>query len=274
MPSSLEISQTRYAAPGLRRVGGRAPARHAGARPLTPRCLTPPAPPAAPAGASCRARACRRRCASTASRWYRSPHRSPHPRPRRRRRRAAAAGAPTRVRARERPRGAPSRGADSTPPPAVARDRGATSRTATSSSRSAASSTSAARSGPRKWPPQCVRRGRRDHLGDIHLGDRRRAQCARTTSPSADEPTRSARARVDASTAAACCANRGKRVGARRHVVDGRPSLTERSAGRRRRPVHRGDGRRADARPVGRPPTSVGTHSPGDSSVRRFPAAK
>ena len=27
MPSSLEISQTRYAAPGLRRVGGRAPAR-------------------------------------------------------------------------------------------------------------------------------------------------------------------------------------------------------------------------------------------------------
>ena len=36
MPSSLEISQTRYTVPGLRRVGGRAPARHAGARPLTP----------------------------------------------------------------------------------------------------------------------------------------------------------------------------------------------------------------------------------------------
>ena len=203
MPSSLEISQTRYAAPGLRRVGGRAPARHAGARPLTPRCLTPPAPPAAPAGASCRARACRRRCASTASRWYRSPHRSPHPRPRRRRRRAAAAGAPTRVRARERPRGAPSRGAHRTPPPAAARDRSATSRTATNSTSSAGSSTSAARSGPRKWPPHCVRRGRRDQLGDIHLGERRRAQCARTTSPSADAPPSSARARVDAPTATA-----------------------------------------------------------------------
>ena len=36
MPSSLEISQTRYTVPGLRRVGGRAPARHAGAPPLTP----------------------------------------------------------------------------------------------------------------------------------------------------------------------------------------------------------------------------------------------
>ena len=203
MPSSLEISQTRYTVPGLRRVGGRAPARHAGARPLTPRCLTPPAPPAAPAGASCRARACRRRCASTASRWYRSPHRSPHPRPRRRRRRAAAAGAPTRVRARERPRGAPSRGAHRTPPPAAARDRSATSRTATNSTSSAGSSTSAARSGPRKWPPHCVRRGRRDQLGDIHLGERRRAQCARTTSPSADAPPSSARARVDAPTATA-----------------------------------------------------------------------
>ena len=205
MPSSLEISQTRltrYTVPGLRRVGGRAPARHAGAPPLTPvlrhttssaggagRRLLPRA--TVPPIAGTDRRACRRCCG------------------RRRGRGAAAAGAPTRVRARERPRGAPSRGADSTPPPAVARDRGATSRTATSSSSSAASSTSAARSGPRKWPPQCVWRGRRDQLGDIHLGDRRRAQRARTTSPSADEPTRSARARVDAPTAAACCANRG-----------------------------------------------------------------
>ena len=266
MPSSLEISQTRYTVPGLRRVGGRAPARHAGAPPLTP--------------------VLRHTTSSASGAGRRIVPRATVPPPLRQHRQslaslaapdglaAAAAARPPQARPhahapRERPRGVPSRGADSTPPPAVARDRGARSRTATSSSSSAASSTSAARSGPRKWPPQCVWRGRRDQLGDIHLGDRRRAQRARTTSPSADEPTRSARARVDAPTAAACCANRGKRVGARRHVVDGRPSLTERSAGRRRRPVHRGDGRRADARPVGRPPTSVGTHSPGDSSVRR-----
>ena len=193
MPFSLEISQTRYTVPGLRRVGRPCRVTHYQLRQRRrpPRraesdraAAAAPAPPVA--GIARRPR-----------------------RPRRGGRRAAAAGAPTRARARERPRGVPSRGADSTPPPAVARDRGARSRTATSSSSSAASSTSAARSGPRKWPPQCVRRGRRDHLGDIHLGDRRRAQCARTTSPSADEPTRSARARVDASTAAACCANRG-----------------------------------------------------------------
>ena len=36
MPSSTKFSQTRYCVPGLRRVGGSAPARRAGARPLTP----------------------------------------------------------------------------------------------------------------------------------------------------------------------------------------------------------------------------------------------
>ena len=205
MPFSLEISQTRYTVPGLRRVG----------RPC--------------AGASRRrtaahARAASHTTSSASGAGRRVVPRATVPPPLRQHRQplaslaapdglaAAAAARPpqaTRARARERPRGVPSRGADSTPPPAVARDRGATSRTATSSSSWAASSTSAARSGPRKWPPQSVRRGRRDQLGDIHLGDRRRAQCARTTSPSADEPTRSARARVDASTAAACCANRG-----------------------------------------------------------------
>ena len=70
-------------------------------------------------------------------------------------RRCAAAGAPTRPHARERPRAAPSRGADSTPPPATACARGMVSRTTTSSSSSAASSASAARSGPRKPPPHC-----------------------------------------------------------------------------------------------------------------------
>ena len=118
MPSSPEISQTRYAAPGLHATISSS----------------------APTGASCLARARRRRRAGSASRCSRSPH----PRPRRRSRRAAAAGAPTRVRARERPRGAPSRGAHRTPPPAAARDRSATSRTATNSTSSAGSSTSAA----------------------------------------------------------------------------------------------------------------------------------
>ena len=197
MPSSTKFPQNRDSDLGAwaavrRRV-------HAGAQPLTPVRRDATISSSAPTGASCLARARRRRRAGSASRCSRSPH----PRPRRRRRRAAAAGAPTRVRARERPRGAPSRGDDSTPPPAAARDRGATSLTATSSSSSAASSTSAARSGPRKWPPHCVRRGRRDQLGDIHLGELRRAQCARTASPSADAPPSSARARVDAPTATA-----------------------------------------------------------------------
>ena len=203
MPSSLEISQTRYAAPGLRRVGGRAPARHAGARPLTPRCLTLPAPPAAPAGASCRARACRRRCASTASRWHRSPHLPPHPRPRRRRRpRGRRRRAHTRTRTRAPARRAVAR----RPQDAAARRRARSQRDEPHGDEQhelGRVEHVGRRSGPRKWPPHCVRRGRRDQLGDIHLGERRRAQCARTASPSADAPPSSARARVDAPTATA-----------------------------------------------------------------------
>ena len=59
---------------------------------------TPPAPSTAPTGASCRARACRRRGGGTAGRWRRSRHPTPlsRRRPRGRRRRAHA---PTRTRA-------------------------------------------------------------------------------------------------------------------------------------------------------------------------------
>ena len=67
----------------------------------------------------------------------------------------------------------------STPPPAAACARGfAAGRTTTSSSSSAASSASAARSGPRKPPPHCgwPAHDVEDQLGDIHLGERRRAR--------------------------------------------------------------------------------------------------
>ena len=74
--------------------------KRAGAPPLTPVPRhTLPAPPAAPAAASCRERPCRRRCASTASLWHRSPHPTASPRrpPRGRRRRHAHAHASARA---------------------------------------------------------------------------------------------------------------------------------------------------------------------------------
>ena len=145
MPSSTKFSQTRYCVPGLRRVGGSAPARRAGARPLTPalrhtspasgagrrivpRAGAPPPPRRQPPAALASTAA----VVAAAAAAVRPPQACP------------------RAHVVFRPRGAPSRGADSTPAPTAARTRGSTSCRARSSSRSAASSTSAARSGPRK----------------------------------------------------------------------------------------------------------------------------
>ena len=143
---------------------------------------------AAPAGA----RAERERAAAAAPRTAsRVPLAAPlaAPRPRRRRRRAAAAGAHTRTRTRAPARRVARR---STPPPPRASQRDELYGDEQHELGRVEHVGRALR--PSSGRPRGVRR-RRDQLGDIHLGERRRAQCARTTSPSADAPPSSARAR-------------------------------------------------------------------------------
>ena len=163
-------------------------------------------------------------------------------------RRAAAAGAPTRPHARERPRPAPSRGADSMPPPATACARGTASRTTTSSSSSAASSASAARSGPRKPPPHCgtaaavetnleafssASGGVRDEPAPPHRSRRRRRKIAREADAPCAAPSRNA----GATTAVAAARGASRRRPSCGAHAGGRPATTA-----NRHPVLAADG--------------------------------
>ena len=197
----------------------------------------------------------------------------------RRRRRAAAAGAPTPPQPTERRaarRLAPPSGRRRPPPRALAAPRAVRRGSARGRLRRARWPRL---SEPTKPPRAAGGDGRGDQLAEVQHVDRRRAQSARAASSSAGAPVRLPCASVVAPTAAAVRRKCDRRGGVRRHVVDGRPALTERSAGRHRPSVCRGGRRRHDGRAVGGhkgPATRselffshLGDGSPGDHPVRR-----